>query len=203
MTASPGEAAPGLRNTYRVMRHGRAVPNEAGIIVADPENGILPAYGLVAEGIEQAQQSSRASNLSPDTLIVSTDFSRGYQTAEILAEEIGADEIHIDVRLRERYFGDMELGSVDLYKEVWARDARSAIHTYRGVESLSSMADRQLKAVSSLEKKFAKRVIVLVGHADPLNVLKAALAGEPLQSHRTRFSIANGEIQMPTIAQKR
>lgn len=191
-----------LNNTYYAMRHGRSVPNEEGFIVADPRNGILPKYGLVEEGILQARESSQRSGLGPDTIIVSSDFSRARQTAEILAETIGARDIAIDTRIRERGFGDMELGDAALYHEVWRRDALNATHTYRGVESLCATAERGLGLMAELERAMAGRAIVLVGHADPINVLKAALSGRPLRSHRKAFSISNAEIQSLPTARK-
>ena len=89
----------------------------------------------------------------------------------------------------------MELESSDNYRDVWSRDAVSATHTYRGTESLCSVAERELGLVAELEKKFARKVIVLVGHADPLNILKAALDCESLRVHRKKYSIKNAEIQ--------
>lgn len=186
---------PELNNAYFGMRHGRSVPNEEGIIVADPRNGMQPKYGLVDLGIDQARETAQRSGLGGDTVIISSDLSRGRQTAEILADTIGASSLTLDTRLRERGFGELELQSADLYHEVWERDAKDATHTYLGVESLPRLAERQLKVVSELERKFARRTIVLVGHADPLNVLKAALWGHPLRLHRKNFSIGNAEMQ--------
>lgn len=184
------------------MRHGRSVPNEKRFIVSDPRNGVLPEYGLVEEGVRQARESSERSGLGPDTVVISSGFSRAKQTAEILAETIGADEPAIDERIYERGFGDMELGAASLYRRVWRRDAWSATHTYRGVESLRAIAERELRLVAELERKMAGKVIVLVGHADPLNVLKAVLFGESVRSHRKAFSIANAEMQPLATARK-
>lgn len=186
---------PEFNNAYIAMRHGRSVPNEKGLIVSRVENGVLPEYGLVDEGVEQARTSADGSGLGEETIVVTSPFSRAYQTAEVLYRTLNADDFIIDERLRERGFGDMELESADLYHDVWERDAVDATHRYRGVESLCQVAERQLQVISELEKIFARRTIVLVGHADPINVLKAALWGESLRSHRKVHSIKNAEIQ--------
>ena len=184
-----------LRNTYYLMRHGISVPNKEGIIISTIENGARPEHGLVApDGYEQAEQSALASGLGEDTLIVASPFSRTIQTAEVLQRVAGAGEIEVDKRLRERHFGRLELESADNYGTVWERDARSATHTSWGVESLCSVAQREFKLLASLEETHIGRVIVLVGHADPLNILRAGFARKSLRTHRKAFSIANAEI---------
>jgi broad specificity phosphatase PhoE len=184
-----------LNNDYSVMRHGLSVPNEKRIIVSHLKNGILPEYGLVSKGIEQVQEASRVSGFPESTVVVTSPFSRAYHTARILYRTVNADEFIIDDRLRERYFGDIELEDAGLYSDVWARDYVYTDHNYRGVESPEEVAERGRDMISDLEKKFAGRAIVLVGHADPLNILKARLAGVDIRSHRLDFSIGNGEIQ--------
>ena len=192
-----------FNNTYFVMRHGLSKPNVDNLIVSQTVNGIKEEFGLVPGGVEQAQESAWASYLPSDIVIVTSPFSRTKQTAEVLEEIVGADEFIVDHRIRERGFGEMELQSSENYHDVWARDARSATHRYRGVESLCSVAERELGLMAELERKFARKTIVLVGHADPLNILKAALDGEPLRTHRKSYSIQNAEIQRLPIAPSR
>lgn len=189
---------PELNNEYHVMRHGRAKSNEEKFIAACFEND----DGLIPEGFEQAEKSSRDSGFGSDIVIVSSPLPRARQTAEVLRAATGSTSVMVEDRIRERGFGDMELQGADLYHEVWTRDARSATHTYRGAESLCSVANRQLKVLHGLESVMAGRIIVLVGHADPLNILKAALWGQPLRNHRKILSIENAEIQPLTATLK-
>ncbi|RWW69595.1 hypothetical protein BHE74_00022792 [Ensete ventricosum] len=44
-----------LRNSYWVLRHGKSVPNEKGLIVSSLENGTLEKFGLASEGFNQAR----------------------------------------------------------------------------------------------------------------------------------------------------
>ncbi|KAJ4774963.1 Phosphoglycerate mutase family protein [Rhynchospora pubera] len=44
-----------LRNNYWVLRHGRSIPNERGLIVSSLENGTREEFGLAALGVEQAR----------------------------------------------------------------------------------------------------------------------------------------------------
>jgi broad specificity phosphatase PhoE len=47
-----------LTNKYWVARHGRNILNEKGLIVYSLANGVLPEYGLAAEGILQAKAAT-------------------------------------------------------------------------------------------------------------------------------------------------
>jgi broad specificity phosphatase PhoE len=66
------------------MRHGQSKANLKEIIISHPENGLLEKYGLTELGRQQARQSAASSPLTKDTLILSSDFSRARQTAEIV-----------------------------------------------------------------------------------------------------------------------
>jgi broad specificity phosphatase PhoE len=44
-----------LKNKYYVLRHGRSIPNEEGLIVSLMSNGVLPMYGLAPSGVLQAK----------------------------------------------------------------------------------------------------------------------------------------------------
>ncbi|OEL12567.1 hypothetical protein BAE44_0026414, partial [Dichanthelium oligosanthes] len=51
--SSPSPAI--LRNSCWILRHGRSVPNERGLIVSSLENGTKPEFGLAPQGFEQAR----------------------------------------------------------------------------------------------------------------------------------------------------
>ncbi|XWS67629.1 hypothetical protein CRYUN_Cryun04dG0022100 [Craigia yunnanensis] len=48
-----------LHNRYWILRHGKSIPNEKGLIVSSLENGILLEYRLASEGVEQAQLAGK------------------------------------------------------------------------------------------------------------------------------------------------
>ncbi|XWS72646.1 hypothetical protein CRYUN_Cryun02cG0058100 [Craigia yunnanensis] len=48
-----------LLNRYWVLRHGKSIPNEKGLIVSSLENGIRLEYRLASEGVEQAQLAGK------------------------------------------------------------------------------------------------------------------------------------------------
>ena len=100
-----------------VLRHGRSLANEAGIIVARLDNGLLPKYALAPEGVEQAAQAGAAllswllaNGVAPaDVRVVASPFSRTVQTASTAVAQLGLDAasaVRTDEALRERFFGD-------------------------------------------------------------------------------------------------
>ena len=99
-----------LNNRYFAMRHGHSLANQRAIIVSQPENG-LDGFGLSDLGRVQVRESlQRFSILPVDIIIVSSDFCRARESAELAAHSLNAVEaINLDPRLRERNFGELEL----------------------------------------------------------------------------------------------
>ena len=110
MLLAPGQLA--LRNDYYALRHGWSKANEAGIIVSRIDSGARLEYGLHATGREQARAAGDAFKAIVQTrpvTILASDFSRTYETAKTVAAAVGAD-VEAEPALRERDFGDFELG---------------------------------------------------------------------------------------------
>ncbi|PKI33115.1 hypothetical protein CRG98_046490 [Punica granatum] len=118
------ETAPFLRNRYWILRHGKSIPNEKGLIVSSMENGTLPEYQLAAEGGVQAQlagelfQKELKENNVPleKVRICFSPFSRTTHTARVVASILNlpfeGPQCKVIADLRERYFGpSLELKS--------------------------------------------------------------------------------------------
>ena len=126
---APGQQS--LRNDYYALRHGWSKANEAGVIVSRIDSGARIEYGLHATGQEQASAAGEAFRDivgERPVAILSSDFSRTFQTAKIVAAAVCAD-VEAEPALRERDFGAFELGPNTAYDQVWARDAVDATHT--------------------------------------------------------------------------
>lgn len=172
-----------LNNQYFIMRHGQSLANEQGIIVSDPANGVLEEYGLGVVGRQQAKESAQNSGLNQDTLIYTSDFSRAYQTAEIVRQVIGANNVVVATQLRERYFGDWEKTAHDNYKKVYEFDRVVADRHVNNVESLNSVLTRTLQLVTAIEQTYKGRDILLVSHGDTLQILQAGMSGYSPTKH--------------------
>jgi len=192
-----------MNNRYYLIRHGESFANRKGLIVSDPANA-LRDFGLTAKGAEQVMQAALKTRLDENTLIISSDFLRARETAEIFHGIICAsDAIVLEARLRERDFGNWELQDHENYKAVWRADLHSPNDRVNGVESVTSVLNRGMALVSELEREHSEKNILLVGHGDVLQILLAFQKGVEPRYHRTFAPIQNAELRSLPIAIER
>ncbi|VGO17250.1 Glucosyl-3-phosphoglycerate phosphatase [Pontiella desulfatans] len=174
-----------LKNRYYAFRHGESLANVEGIIVSDPAVGTLK-YGLSETGRRQVRESiGKADEFDDQTLVVSSDFKRTAETAEIVREVLGAAPVVFDTRLRERFFGGWEGASHENYSQAWKKDAYDPDQVFNGAESTRSVRERMWAVVEALEKAHSNRKIILVSHGDPLMLLNTAFEGMDARRHRS------------------
>jgi probable phosphoglycerate mutase len=185
-----------LKNRYFGMRHGQSMANCEGLIVSKPENGVL-AYGLSSLGYQQVRQSiGRKTRLDASLRIISSDFKRAHESAQIAHEALKCTyPLALDKRLRERNFGDFELTAECHYQEVWKNDKIDSSHTLNKVESVDSVRARTAELILSLEKQFTETVFLLVAHGDALQILQTVFDTIPASKHRQINPIDVAEIR--------
>ncbi|KAG9452641.1 hypothetical protein H6P81_005545 [Aristolochia fimbriata] len=177
-----------LRNKYWVLRHGKSIPNERGLIVSSVEKGVLEEYGLAQEGVGQAQLAGelllkelQLTNTPLDAVrICYSPFSRTTQTAKTVANELNlpfeSPQCKVIENLRERYFGPtFELLSHEKYSDIWALDEKDPFLPPDGGESVANVVSRLAAALESLEAEFDGCTILIVSHGDPLQILQTIL----------------------------
>lgn len=180
------------------MRHGQSEANVEGIIVSDPARGI-ERYGLTDAGKEQAKQSITRSALVPDQ-IISSDFKRAKQTAEIAAAITGAHLV-FDSRLRERFFGAYNGLSDTNYEAVWQKDALNE-DPGQNVERPGHVLARALAVIEEFEltaapaaEARARQTVLLVAHGDVCQILLAWAANKEPSEHRSAVHMQTAEIR--------
>ncbi len=182
-------------NRYYLMRHGESLANRRGLIVSQPENA-LNDYGLTPRGSEQVMQASLATRLNSDTVIVSSDFKRAKETAEIMHSVLACnDSIQYKPELRERDFGNLELTDHSSYEQVWKFDVRNPSAVNKGVEPVDDVLKRGLAVIEELDSKYQDRNILLVGHGDVLQILLAHYHHINPRFHRSLSCIGNADIR--------
>ena len=190
-----------LHNRYFAMRHGHSLANQQRIIVSDPDNG-REAYGLSDLGRRQVADSlARIRELDETTLVFSSDFRRALETARIVHERLGCGSRPVvDARLRERFFGGLELGSNSGYEQVWREDARNPDSEPFGAESANQVMRRVTALVVELESAYRGRNILLVSHGDALQLLQTAFGKQDASRHRLLDHLVTAEIRPLILA---
>ena len=183
-------------NHYFLMRHGESVANHRGLIVSCPDNAVN-GYGLTASGARQVTDSALATQLDRRTIIVSSDYLRARQTAELMHEITSAEtSVELDPGLRERNFGEWELRGQAAYQTVWKNDLENPNLSIGEVESVADVLDRARKVISRLNGLYQNKSILLVGHGDVLQILLAFHHRLDPRFHRSLTAIKNAEIRI-------
>ncbi|KAL5562362.1 hypothetical protein UlMin_032109 [Ulmus minor] len=178
-----------LRNRYWVLRHGKSIPNEKGLIVSSMENGTRPEYELASEGVNQArlagelfQKELKENNIGVENVrICYSPFSRTTHTARVVASVLNipfeGPQCKVVEDLRERYFGpNFELKSHDKYPEIWDLDEKDAFRrAEEGGECVDDVVSRLANAMKTMEEQFQGCAILVVSHGDPLQILQTVL----------------------------
>lgn len=187
-----------LKNRYFLLRHGESEANVRSIIVGDPAIGTVQ-YGLTPLGKMQVQSSVKASDIrGNDIIVMSSDFLRTKETANIAAEIMGTDQIIFTPLLRERYFGELENQTHDEFHSVWNNDATNPTHATHNIESVLSVLKRMEQCLQECEDSYDDTTIVLVSHGDPIDILRTESMGLKMGMHKTIKKIQTGEI-LPLI----
>ncbi|KAK4798646.1 hypothetical protein SAY86_030972 [Trapa natans] len=189
------EMAPFLRNRYWILRHGKSIPNEKGLVVSSMENGTLPEYQLASEGVVQAQlagelfQKELKENNIPieNVRICYSPFSRTTHTARVVASVLNipfeGPQCKVIADLRERYFGpSFELKSHEKYSEIWALDEKDPFQRPEGGESVDDVASRLAIAMENIESEFQGCAVLAVSHGDPLQIFQTVINAVKQQS---------------------
>ncbi len=186
-----------LANRYFIMRHGQSLANLQQVIVSHPQNGV-DAYGLSEQGMMQVRESVQSNpRLDSGLLIVSSDFRRARESAEIARELLGStNPLLFDQRLRERNFGEWELTPDSAYPLVWAGDEINPDNNEKGVESPNQVMARVTALVCDYENKYAGATMLLISHGDALQLLLTAFSKQDASEHRRQQHLETAEIRV-------
>ena len=149
-------------------------------------------YYCVCTHFQQAGEKLKeliGSVSSEDIVIVSSDFTRTRETAEIIHSTLQPKvPLRLNEGLRERDMGDMDLLHVsesmtpNLF-DLWKNDEEDVMTAEHNAESVATIAARMSAVVKSVNQEFAGKVVILVSHQDPLHILHALFVGLPLAQH--------------------
>ncbi|PIN25752.1 Phosphoglycerate mutase [Handroanthus impetiginosus] len=206
-----------LKNRYWILRHGKSIPNQRGLIVSSLQNGILEEYQLASDGVHQARLAGESflKELKQEGIglenvrICYSPFSRTSHTARVVASVLNipfeGPQCKAIEDIRERFFGlSYELKSHDKYPEIWALDDQDPFMPPEGGESVADVVTRLARALALMESEFQECAVLVVSHGDPLQILQTIVdAAEKHESTPQNDLTSRIEaIKVPSVLSK-
>ncbi|MEK9175800.1 MAG: class I tRNA ligase family protein [Patescibacteria group bacterium] len=174
-----------VKNRWFLVRHGETQQNKEKRSVQDN----VP---LNEEGKKQAEVAALRLKNQDISVVVSSDFVRCRETAEIISRITGAPIVY-DKALRERSHGDYE-GMRD--KEIQEKYGNVFVYDQRigNAESYKQLEKRVWEAFQSHQNSHVNKNVVIVSHAGAMRMLIKKIKNLNLEDAMTRPSIKNAEI---------
>ena len=234
-----------LTQSYYALRHGQSLANVEKIISSDPQISTVQ-HGLSEMGkiqatkagemfVEDYHHTDTADDDYEGVAIFSSDFTRARETASIFAKSLSSssqstqipiynNDIVLETKLRERYFGTLNGGPDNKYQSVWDIDCNDPDHEEYDVESANSVLERTTRLICDLDdmlssslsttsnssssstlendhesdgkKKKKKWKVILVAHGDVLQILQTGfLLHEDASKHRSLDHLETATIR--------
>ena len=178
-----------------------------GLSDVGKEQALLAGEMFAKQYIEDNETSS---NEYEGVAIFSSDFTRARETASLFCQQlqhsnipIYTNDIVLQTKLRERYFGELNGGPDDQYQKVWDVDCTNPNHKEFGVESANSVLERTTRLVVELDEQLSssseeqtKWKVILVAHGDVLQIMQTGfLRHEDAARHRSLEHLETATIR--------
>lgn len=155
-----------------MIRHGQDKDNAAGIL-----NGRRDAE-LTDFGREQAQKVAQKLKGNNIQIMYSSPLKRAHETARIIAEELGIDEIVADERLIERDFGILTgkpVASIPKYTDkILATERVNYFLEVEGAEDFPTVLEKGRNILEEIQQRHSDNNVALVTHGDIGKMIRAA-----------------------------
>ncbi len=185
-------------NNYFVMRHGIADNNVAMTMSG---SHTAPSH-LTEEGKKQVEKAAGKLAKEKIDLIISSDFVRTRETAEVVAETIGLDKTSIlfDARLREFNFGDYDGKTLVEWHTYWQTRMHGDQLTHvPGGESPDDVRKRIADFLYDIHSKYEGKNILVISHQDPIWYMNLVAEGKCVddmaQDEWGAFVFKNAEVR--------
>lgn len=175
------------KNNFIFIRHGESVGNTTGTISLEigDEHDRLSEDGKdqVVDSYDEIRTilSDEVINETKGVdVVIHSPFNRTKQTAQMIAQEFGAEEIVEDDRIKERYFGDGLAGTQynDYYAQLAAEEKTDDYYyAMAGGENYHQVKQRMMEFMDDIDSKYQGKTIVVVTHFTPYWVTFAGAEG--------------------------
>jgi broad specificity phosphatase PhoE len=187
------------RNTYFLLRHGKAISNKEKIVSSWPEKF---KNFLIEEGVGQIKEILPCLKNERIDLIFSSDVLRAKQTAEIIAGELGL-KVNFDERLREINMGIFNGGLEENWNNFFGTNENRYIkRPSQGGETYRDIKKRVADFLREIDKKYKNKRILIISHGCILFSLQSVMKNfteEEEKEHRSDLIMKTGELKKITI----
>lgn len=161
-------------NRYTVMRHGESERNVRDVVSSNPNDG----YALTEKGRAQVQEA--AGKVGAPDIIITSEFARARESAEIMRAALGLakEAVVVDPRLNENGAGALDhKTSKEWHSALDHRLMELFDAPIEGAETLTSLRLRLGNLLYELETTHAGKSILIVSHGWPLAMLRLLAEG--------------------------
>ena len=142
-----------------------------------------------ATGIEQVRTASKVISRDDWDIVITSPLGRARQTAEIIAEQSGFEEILTLDLLIERSFGEAEGLDYDQWKAKY-----SSLDEIPGGESRTDLIQRSQALLDTIEKSHPGKRILAISHGALIRTLLAISSNNELPRNGERLGNASLNI---------
>ncbi len=174
--------------SFYIMRHGEAESNLKKTLFTKVDQEIH----LTGKGRKDVAKAARELKGKDIDLIISSDFLRTKETAQIVAKELGV-EISYDEDIREVDVGDYDGHTYDEARDVIEPHRQGEDVQYPNGECWSDVRDRMSRFYNRLRLDYSGKNVLVISHGDPLAALEALLSPNNFFSE-IRKMIADGRF---------
>ena len=125
--------------------------------------------------------SGSTDDLTEKIVVITSDFKRTFETAQFIHSHFKVKApLRTDILLRERGLGEFHLRPwQEAYSVLLEQDRINPTQSVSGCETVSEMVVRVTRVLKTIEEEYTDKIVVLVSHGDPLQVLWAICNGVP------------------------
>ena len=129
-------------------------------------------------------------------MVFTSDFRRARETAELIHAHFSPHlPLQLEVHLRERFFGDLELKQTKLAIPIVEKDPVDPSHTMFNSESVLSVFQRMSECIRARTEENPGKIVIFVSHMDPINILLTRFEGKTPAMHTTLPIFGNAELR--------
>lgn len=158
-----------------LVRHGQDTDNAAGIL-----NGRRDTE-LTELGREQAKKVTDKLRDNDVQIVYTSPLKRAYETARIIATELGIDEVIADEHLIEREFGILTgkpVSDISKYTDkILPTDRVNYFLEVQGAEDFPTLLMRGRKILDEIRQKHQNKNVLIVTHGDIGKMIRATYHG--------------------------